>query len=326
MRRIVFPLHVGAPLGPAFALALALAATLGCGGSAGSGIEGRIDAVLAKARFGTLNRDEARRIYSTPPEEDGPFFLVNLIRHRARAEYPDGRETDLTGAEADAIYGSMVLPALARIGAQPVFVANDVTELVTSDGSTWDQVAIVRYPSRAKFIEMIESPDFPAAAIHKQAGVERSTVIVAEQLQLPLPDALLRVDLATVPFPPTAEDPPVVVVNVLDYADRAHYDDGRDTDLTGREAFGLYEQARAPQAFPIGARPGLWLGVEAELYGDGTPWEEVRLNNFPSLAALEALTTAEALDAAGIENRKAGLDASYGLLARPLVHLFGYAR
>lgn len=308
------------------AWAPALLLALACGNSPGTGIESRIDAVLGKARFGALNRAEARRIYSTPPEEDGPIFLVNLIRHRAHAEYPDGRETDLTGAEADAIYGAMVLPALARIGAQPVFVANDVGNLVTFDGNAWDQVAIVRYPSRARFIEMIEAPDFPAAAVHKQAGVERSTVIVATQLQLPFPDALLRVDLATVPYPPTAEDPPVVVVNVLDFADRAHYADGRETDLTGREAFGLYEQARAPQAMPIGARPGLWLAVEAELYGDGVPWEEVRLNNFPSGAAFDALTTREALDEAGIENRTAGLDAVYALFARPLVNLFGYAR
>ena len=34
------------------------------------------------------------------PGPDGPIFMVNLLKFRDRAEYEDGRETDLSGRAA----------------------------------------------------------------------------------------------------------------------------------------------------------------------------------------------------------------------------------
>ena len=143
---------------------------LGCG-DATSPLDARIQNLMGRAPFGALNWTEARRIFTTPPAEDRPFFMVNLIRHRERATYRDGRPTDLTGAEADTLYGSLVLPILADIGAMPVFVTGVDRGLIDADGAGWDQVAVVRYPSRAAFVDMLERPDFREAAVHKVAGV-----------------------------------------------------------------------------------------------------------------------------------------------------------
>ncbi len=33
------------------------------------------------------------------PGPDGPIYMVNLLKFKAHAEYADGRETSLTGAE-----------------------------------------------------------------------------------------------------------------------------------------------------------------------------------------------------------------------------------
>ena len=57
--------------------------------------------------YGTVNEAQVRRMYETPPEEDGPFWMVNLVKYREKAVYPDGRETDLTGLEADALYAPL---------------------------------------------------------------------------------------------------------------------------------------------------------------------------------------------------------------------------
>ncbi len=38
-------------------------------------------------------------------DKDEPIFMVNLLKFKDKAEYPDKRETDLTGEEAYAIYG-----------------------------------------------------------------------------------------------------------------------------------------------------------------------------------------------------------------------------
>ena len=298
---------------------------LGCG-DATSALDTRIQNLMGRAPFGVLNWTEARRIFTTSPEEDRPFFMVNLIRHREHATYRDGRPTDLTGAEADALYGSLVLPILADIGAMPVFATSVDRGLIDADSARWDQVAVVRYPSRAAFVAMLERPDFREAAVHKVAGIERSIVLVTEVEEIPLPDGFRKVDLTKVPYPPGPGDPTVAVVNVLDYRDHAVYADGRETDLTGREAMGLYESARASQALPLGVRPGLWLTVEAELFGDGQAWEEVRINNFPSRTTLEKLITKEALDEVGYDNRDAGIERTYALTGTPQINAFGFSR
>lgn len=311
----------------ALSAALLAAAVCSCGGGGGgesSAIEAQIDDLFGDAAFGTLNRDMARRILETPPAEDGPFYMVNYIRHREHAEYPDGRSSDLTGPEADAIYGQLVFPILLSIGAQPIYVGNVETPLVDRDGAGWDQVTVVLYPSRAQLVSMLGRDDFRAAAEHKYAGVERSTILVTDLAAPLLPDELRRVDLASLPFPSTPADPPVTVVHLIDFNDVAQFADGRETDLTGREALELYERARTPQALPLGVRPGIRLAVIGELVGDGRPWEEFRINNFPSRAAFQQLITAESLDQAGIENREAALHETYALLVAPLINQVGY--
>jgi hypothetical protein len=294
------------------------------GGSERSDVDARIDALFGDGPFGTLNRDTARRLLEVAPADDGPFYMVNLIRHRERAEYPDGRPTDLTGAEADAIYGAHVLPILLSIGAQPIYVGDVEVRLIDRDGAGWDQVTVVLYPSRAQLAAMLARDDFQAAAEHKIAGVERSTILVTDLASPLLPEELRRVDLAALPFPPTPADPPVTVVHLIAFNGVAQFADGRETDLTGREALELYEQARTPQAFPLGVRPGIRLAVEGELIGDGRPWEEVRINNFPSRAAFTHLISAESLDQAGIENREAALADTYALLVAPVINQVGY--
>ena len=41
-------------------------------------------------------------------------------------------------------------------------------------------------------------------------------------------------------FLENSEIGPISMVNLLKYKDKAKYDDGRDTNLTGEEAYGLY--------------------------------------------------------------------------------------
>ncbi|MDG2304353.1 MAG: hypothetical protein P8R42_06800 [Candidatus Binatia bacterium] len=101
-----------------------------------SPIEQRIQRIFPdEPSFGVVDREQVRRMLEVSPEDDAPFYMVNLIRHRERAEYEDGRENDLTGAEADGIYGGLILPILASVGARPVFVANVEVNLIDADGA-----------------------------------------------------------------------------------------------------------------------------------------------------------------------------------------------
>ena len=48
--------------------------------------------------------------------EDKPIYMVNLLKFKEKANYPDKRETDLTGEEAYAIYAEEVAGHLEKVG------------------------------------------------------------------------------------------------------------------------------------------------------------------------------------------------------------------
>lgn len=311
-------------------LLLAVALGTGCGDSEAPSnadpIGERIERLFpAEYSFGTVDRSHVRRMLEVPPEEDGPFYMVNLIQHREHAEYPDGRETDLTGAQADAIYSAQILPILLEIGARPVFVADVNGNLISDDGTLWEQVSIVLYPSRARFFEMLEREDANAALVHKDAGVGKTLVLVAGVEGDGISDEERRVDLTTVPTPPTPEDPPISIVHLLAYNENAEYADGRDTDRTGREAMQLYEQGREDQnVAALGVRAGLWLRIEGEFIGDGRIWDEFRINNFPNRTTFLQVASQESLEEAGIEHREAATRDTYSMLTSPALTEVGY--
>ncbi|RED17764.1 DUF1330 domain-containing protein [Parasphingopyxis lamellibrachiae] len=106
------------------------------------------------------------------PGPDGPIFMVNLLKFKDRAEYADGRETDLTGREAYAIYGRAVAEILPRFGGKPVFVG-DVTFLSLGQvEELWDEVAIASYPARADMVRMSMSPEWQEISVHRTAGLK----------------------------------------------------------------------------------------------------------------------------------------------------------
>lgn len=309
---------------------LAVALATGCGDSDTVGnadlIDERIQRLFPEEySFGTVDRSQVRRMLELPPEEDGPFYMVNLIQYREQALYPDGRETDLTGAQANAIYSAQILPILGDIGARPVFVANVSLNLANGDGTPWNQVSVVLYPSRARFFEMWEREDAQAASTHKEAGVEKTLVLVGEVEGEGIPDELRRVDLTTVPTPPTADDPPISVIHLHDYYERAQYADGRETDLTGREAMEIYERGRQGQNLvALGIRIGLRLQIEGEFIGDGRSWDEFRINNFPNRTTFSQVASRESLEDAGIEHWNAATRDIYSMLTAPLLTEVGY--
>ena len=45
------------------------------------------------------------------------------------------------------------------------------------DANDWDQVALVSYPSRQAFIDMVSTPQYNDAHEHREAGLERTVVI-----------------------------------------------------------------------------------------------------------------------------------------------------
>ena len=125
-------------------------------------------------RYGRINTAMISGWLKMPPEQDGHFWALNLMKYREVADYGDGRSDAKSGREADDEYTPR--EALAGIGAQIVF-AGEVERILVGDGTAWDRIGIVRYPSRRQFMEMQQRDDFKAKHVHKDAGMEFTIVM-----------------------------------------------------------------------------------------------------------------------------------------------------
>lgn len=105
----------------------------------------------------------------------GPIHMLNLVRFRALAAYPDGRAT--TGAEAYPAYGRESNAVFTRVGGRIVWRGAFELTLTGPETEAWDECFIAEYPSVAAFVEMIRDPVYREAVKHRQAAVEDSRLI-----------------------------------------------------------------------------------------------------------------------------------------------------
>ena len=109
-----------------------------------------------------------------------PFWMVNLIDFYEEANFPDGRDTDLSGEEANEIYGNAILRTLLRYNSLPDILM-PVAVTLTDEGVEWEQAAIVRYASRDAFLNAFPlNPQADEALVYKEAGVENTLVYASE--------------------------------------------------------------------------------------------------------------------------------------------------
>ena len=114
----------------------------------------------------------------------GPVVMLNLLRFRAKAVYPDGRPSDLTGRQAYDQYGAAMQKVIEEGGGRVLF-GGDITSLVIGDvEDIWDTCVLVEYPSAAAFAAIVTSPEVAEIGVHRAAGLEGQLLIRVSQLAL----------------------------------------------------------------------------------------------------------------------------------------------
>ena len=100
------------------------------------------------ARPERLNQ-EGFAAFGERANEDGPVVMLNLLAFK-----PEG------GRERYMEYGAAVAPLLEKVGGRIVFAGAPVIALLGDD--SWDLVALVEYPTRRAFLDMIGSSEYEA--------------------------------------------------------------------------------------------------------------------------------------------------------------------
>ena len=260
-------------------------------------------------RYGLVDREYGIRLATTSPSDDGPVWMVNLMKYREVADYVDGRKTTISGQEADDLYSP--IDSLTAVGSEIVFLG-DVDQQLLGDNTVWDRIAVVKYPTRRSFIEMQSRSEFQESHKHKDAGMDKSIVMGCQPLTIPRASDMEFENWSDVPHPSTKGDGPLVVLHVLRFEDM-------ESGVQTPAYMEAYQSVAAGVASEHGVRVSGWFTVEGTIIGDGREWHQVRFNQFPSKAAFKAVVADPTRLKAQHDHRETAIADTYTMVVRPKV-------
>lgn len=117
---------------------------------------------------------------------EGEVVMINLL-HFARPEEAEGQstapESASSGAGAYREYSDQVVKMVESRGGKVIWTGRPEHVLIgDSDADDWDLVALVSYPSRSAFIDMVTSPKYEEAHTHRERGLDRTVLLACEPL------------------------------------------------------------------------------------------------------------------------------------------------
>ncbi|MFK8019917.1 MAG: hypothetical protein AB8B86_09130 [Pseudomonadales bacterium] len=144
-----------------------------------------VKSVSEKSSSGPVKIEEATKLMHRLAAFDtgNEFLMVNLIKYRAKAAYPESSEwaNETDALAADARYSRGVLKELFKRGSLPILKASVIgVFMIDEDWRDWDDVVIVRYRSVHDMLDMIVGMADSGLSVHKYASIQQTHVFPAE--------------------------------------------------------------------------------------------------------------------------------------------------
>ena len=110
--------------------------------------------------------------------DEGPVTMLNLMRFRERSLDGNGR-----GWDAYLRYSALTIKLIKGRGGTIIWTGTaEAVALGEPDRHRWDYVALVRYPSRAAFLDMMTSADYETRCDpHRTNGCEEHVIIATAE-------------------------------------------------------------------------------------------------------------------------------------------------
>jgi uncharacterized protein (DUF1330 family) len=114
--------------------------------------------------------------------DDTPLLMLNLLRFNDSASYcAESPHTPCSGREAYARYSQIAIRKVRGVGGEVQVMASVQTALIAPADEQWDELLLVRYPSKAAFLSMLNDPEYQAATVHRTAALLDSRLIATQQ-------------------------------------------------------------------------------------------------------------------------------------------------
>jgi uncharacterized protein (DUF1330 family) len=109
--------------------------------------------------------------------DNGPVVMVNMVRFRAASADGDG-----SGWDAYLRYSRAITALLKGVGATVLWAGNAEGPAYGDLGAEhWQYLVLVRYPSRRAFLDMVTSPAYAEANVHRENGVEDHLILASSE-------------------------------------------------------------------------------------------------------------------------------------------------
>ena len=109
--------------------------------------------------------------------DQGPVTMLNLMRFRARSLDGNG-----SGWDAYLRYSALAIKLIKARGGTIIWTGEtEAVALGVPEAHRWDYVALVRYPSRAAFLDMMTSSDYRAANIERENGCADHAIVAVRE-------------------------------------------------------------------------------------------------------------------------------------------------
>ncbi len=129
--------------------------------------------------FVNPSRENFDRFKALP--RDKPMHLLNMIRFRDLAAYPEGHPCAAlgwSGARAFAEYFRLVVPFIERLGGGIVWQGAFEGVITGPEQFEWDKVFVMGFPRADTFLALVSDPDYKAQVVdHRTAAVQDSRLV-----------------------------------------------------------------------------------------------------------------------------------------------------
>ena len=123
------------------------------------------------------NKEQIEELLKGPADQ--PVVMVNLLKFKERA---DATEGDASGQVAYGRYAEQMRKVVESQGGRFIWAGRVDSNVIGEDGDPeFDVVALVEYPSRQKFLEIVSSQKVRDIGEHRSAGLEMQWLIATTE-------------------------------------------------------------------------------------------------------------------------------------------------
>ena len=119
-----------------------------------------------------LNSEKLRSL-----PDDAPVVMLNLMRFREKSL--DGKGS---GWDAYLRYSALTIKLIKARGGTIIWTGDaEAVALGVPERHRWDYVALVRYPTRAAFVDMMTSPEYAIANVARENGCADHAIVAMRE-------------------------------------------------------------------------------------------------------------------------------------------------